>query len=99
MIAIKDVEMPKNCGECPMTTCKGKDEPWNYVCSINLKDIDFNKTKRAEHCPLVEIVTCKDCEHCKKDMVEGIEYLWCKKDSCATSEDYYCGGGRRESKE
>lgn len=47
--------MPKSCRECNMTTCKGKDDPWNYVCSINLKDIDFTEIKRPEDCPLVEL--------------------------------------------
>lgn len=96
MIAIKDMEMPSCCADCNMTTCKGEDVPWNYVCSINLKDIDFNETDRAEHCPLVEIVTRKDCERCEKNTKEGEKLLWCKRDSCAVSEDHYCGGGRRE---
>lgn len=54
MIGIEGMKMPKNCKCCNLTACKGKDEPWNYVCSINLKDIDFNETERPEHCPLVE---------------------------------------------
>lgn len=90
MIAIKDMEMPKSCNECPF---KAND----YVCRLLDCAFSCNHFKeRNYNCPLVEIVTCKDCEHCKKDMVEGIEYLWCNKDSCATSEHYYCGGGRRK---
>lgn len=95
MIAIKGMEMPKNCAECNITTCKGEDVPWNYVCSINLKDIDFNETDRAEHCPLVEIVTCKDCDHCRFELVEGMPYYWCDKDDRVTSEDYYCADAER----
>ena len=55
MIAIKEMKMPNSCSECNLTTRK----TWNYVCSINLKDIDCTETKRAKDCPLVEIVTCK----------------------------------------
>lgn len=54
MIAIKDYTMPSCCVECMLTTCKGKDEPWNYCCSITLTDIDFDGTKRPSDCPLVE---------------------------------------------
>ena len=31
-----------------------------------------------------------------RDEVNGIEYLWCAKDDCATDEDYYCGDGMKE---
>ena len=55
MIAIKEMKMPNSCSECNLTTRK----TWNYVCSINLKDIDCTETKRPKDCPLVEIVTCK----------------------------------------
>ena len=55
MIAIKEMKMPNSCSECNLTTRK----TWNYVCSINLKDIDCAETKRPKDCPLVEIVTCK----------------------------------------
>ena len=55
MIAIKGMKMPNSCSECNLTTRK----TWNYVCSINLKDIDCTETKRPKGCPLVEIVTYK----------------------------------------
>lgn len=87
MIAIKDMEIPKNCAECNMTTCKGKDAPWNYVCSINLKDIDFNETDRAEHCPLVEIVTCKDCIHRDK--------YGCRHGHPNCKDNFYCADAER----
>lgn len=96
MIAIKDMEMPSGCADCNMTTCKSEDVPWNYVCSINLKDIDFNETDRAEHCPLVEIVTCKDCKYYRnKDDDE-----WCtthsfKDNKFWVREDYYCADAER----
>lgn len=67
MIAIKGMEMPENCADCNMATCNGSVESWNYVCSINLKDIDFNESERAEHCPLVEIINCKDCRYWHND--------------------------------
>ena len=83
MIAVKGMKMPNSCSECNLTTRK----TWNFACSINLKDIDCTETKRPKDCPLVEIVTCKDCAYCKD--------LWCERDSCVVSEDYYCGGGEK----
>ena len=51
MVAI-NMKMPNSCSECNLTTRK----TWNYVCSINLKDIDCTETKRPKGCPLVEII-------------------------------------------
>lgn len=64
MVAIKDFEMPKNCGECYLTSIKSVSNPWDMICSCNLKDIDINERTRAEHCPLVEI---KEAEYGKID--------------------------------
>lgn len=94
MIAIKDMEMPSCCAECNITTCKGEDEPWNYVCSINLKDIDFNETKRAEHCHLVEIVTCKDCKN-RDTRTEKDGFAYCPKKRMDTHKDYFCADAER----
>ena len=61
MIAIKGMEMPNSCSECNLITRK----TWNYVCSINLKDIDCTETKRPKGCPLVEIgVDIGDKDEC-----------------------------------
>ena len=61
MIAIKEMKMPNSCSECNLTTRK----TWNYVCSINLKDIDCAETKRPKGCPLVEIgVDIGDKDEC-----------------------------------
>jgi len=93
MVAIKDMEMPKCCNECPFRAN-------DYVCRLLDYAFSCNHFKeRNYNCPLVEIVTCKDCIYCRADVVEGIEYLWCDKDDYATSENYYCGGGKRISNE
>ena len=87
MIAIKEMKMPNSCSECNLTTRKTQ----NYVCSINLKDIDCTETKRPNDCPLVEIVTCKDCKYYREDddtghctnHTCGDIVFWCR-------DDYYC---------
>lgn len=92
MIAIKDMEMPKNCADCNMATCNDSVESWNYVCSINLKDIDFNESERAEHCPLVEIVTCQNCKHWHDD---GIMTTCDKNIGNGFPKDYYCADAEK----
>jgi hypothetical protein len=60
MVAIKDVEMPKNCAECMVRqNCKVSDE-WD--------EFDWYYDGRLEGCPLVEIEENKvgkwiDCGH------------------------------------
>jgi hypothetical protein len=89
MVAVKGMKMPKNCMECLLFDDEYGD------CNI-MGEPKANMTEeRAGNCPLAGIVTCKDCKYCEKDMVEGIEYLWCTKDDCGTSEDYYCASGKR----
>ena len=84
MIAIKEMKMPNSCSECNLTTRK----TWNYACSINLKDIDCTETKRHKDCPLVEIVTGKDCKHNYEDT--------CDIDELEVCDDYFCANGKRK---
>ncbi len=85
MIAIKGMEMPKNCIECPLFDGEYGD------CNIIGKTKADATEERAENCPLQEIVTCKDCKyyfidedgcgyHCEKSGTERIP-------TCA---DFYC---------
>ena len=54
MIEIKDMEMPKNCSDCDF--CHG------HICKRTGIDIIINP---KGNCPLIEIVTCKDCKNNK----------------------------------
>ena len=90
MIAIKDMEMPKNCADCNMGTCNDSVESWNYVCSINLKYIDINESERAENCPLVEIVTCQNCKH-----LSATHSCNVSRDHRICPDAFYCANGER----
>ncbi len=58
MIAIKGMEeLPKNCAECPMYNSDVDD-----YCDITGEWITGEEMVRHKDCPLVEIVTCKDCK-------------------------------------
>jgi len=58
MIAIKDMEMPKSCKECPMSYPVFGDG-WETWCSFTNKNV----ATPNHNCPLVEIVTCKNCKY------------------------------------
>lgn len=94
MVAIKDMEeMPKACtstqeilgdivvADCPLyNVCKHRD-----TIRTNYKPSD---------CPLVEIITCKDCKHdgtmrCKCFMSDGHEYMSC------CNPNFYCADAER----
>ena len=92
MIAIKDMEMPKNCIGCPMFHKLDGDN--NYQCVIMRSFIDSPKS-RADGCPLVEIVTCKDCKYFVDEDGHG---YYCKKsdtERIPTCADFYCIHGER----
>lgn len=91
MIAIKGMEMPKNCWDCPIL-CKE-----NGQCKVSEKYIYGNDI--PADCPLVEIVTCKDCEHWDKEWTPNVpdnkEYHYCPMVDCNTAEDFYCADVER----
>jgi hypothetical protein len=88
------------CPKCGKTLyirgSKEANEYWDRKLADLLNDEYIMDTaERDNDCPLVEIVTCKDCDYCRFELVEGIPYYWCDKDNCATSEDFYCADGER----
>lgn len=98
MIAIKDMEMPKNCAECPLTYPR-----WDFnigckYCNAILghhEDYGKYKTERHPDCQLVEIVTCKDCRHWKFDENSSILCGYCTNLETETNEDFYCADAER----
>ena len=96
MIALRGMEMPQNCIGCPMFHKLDGDN--NYQCVIMRSFIDSPKS-RADGCPLVEIVTCKDCKHWDKCSAPRVpdkkEYHYCPMEDFNTAEDYFCAYGER----
>lgn len=101
MIAIKGIEKQTDCKKCPLMGTDGdpKDPLSPMMC------IAIWATKREikhcvegkilDDCPLVDIITCGECNHCDQDIVKGKKFLWCDREDFATSEDCYCGDGER----
>lgn len=75
MIAIKGMEeMPANCFDCCLTALE---------CPVSM----FRENRRADGCPLIEIVTCKDCKYNSK--------MTCDIEGYVISDDYFCADGER----
>lgn len=48
-----------------------------------------------DNCPLIEIVTCKDCKNCW--CIEGSKNKLCEKHGCMkVSNNFYCADGERK---
>lgn len=85
--------MPTNCAECPMYQSEDSD-----FCDITGEWITGEEMKRHKDCPLVEIVTCKECKHYKFHGDNG----YCSKRVNTDSHtdvyrepDYFCKLGER----
>lgn len=78
MIAIKGMEMPKTCTMCwlsPMCKVHGDKPEW----------LGYNT--RVDGCPLVEIVTCVDCKHRKRQFGKDV---YCQLVSNVMPPDGFC---------
>ncbi len=86
MIAIKGMGIPKTCYECSLRNIR-----YYTCCSLIFSDRDCG---RHPDCPLVEIVTCKDCKH--RDPEDkfcdcGHKIKW----SSPREDDWYCADAER----
>ena len=82
MIAIKNMkEIPKSCSDCDF--CHG------HLCKRTGVDIVANP---KDNCPLVEIVTCKDCKYWHDD---GITTTCDKNIGHGFPKDHYCADVER----
>lgn len=69
MIAIEDMEIPKGCQHCKFFRKHmfGNGLDYSYSCNLGATEFPMpwirQMEERASDCPLVEIVTCKDCKY------------------------------------
>jgi hypothetical protein len=94
MLVIKDMELPKSCKKCPFKAMFPNTGLKNGVC--NDLHLPF---KRHQYCPLIEIITCKDCKYYRNR--DGDE--WCtthsfKDNKFFVREDYHCADAERKNK-
>lgn len=94
MIAIKGLEMPTDCKKCPLMGTDGIDKFSPIMC------IAIWATKREikhcvegkilDGCPLVEIVTCKDCKY-----LSATHSCNASRDRRICPADFYCANAER----
>ena len=88
-IIIKGMDMPIECGNCDFF----REDYGVPYCFITEKHIYFIG-EIADFCPLIEIVTCKDCKHrFYEDMCDCIDIL------PGTEDDFFCPYGERRADE
>lgn len=88
MIAIKNMKnIPKSCILCDLVKhggcCYYKNPPYE-LSSYNILD------ERPSDCPLVEIITCKDCKYNYENS--------CDFDGWGVNDDYFCAKAERKEK-
>jgi hypothetical protein len=104
MVAIKDMEMPKYCNDCEF--CH---DSFGYcnLASEYIPGHSFFKdeNEKPDFCPLVEIVTCKDCKHREKvhpdwkhDKKAKVYFCTLQSDEYCyeVKDDYFCKDGERK---
>lgn len=96
-VAIKSMKnMPNKCVECGLKSggyCYHKNPPYNLSESDLLEE-------KPNDCPLVEIVTCKDCKNWVKGVITGVtddkEWNYCPMMDCNTADDFFCAETKKE---
>lgn len=80
--------MPTKCSICPFNAYY--ENLGEYICEYVGKIIDKDERweKKLDDCPLVEIVTCKDCKYYRN----GLEH--CTQWVMSTNDDFYCANGK-----
>ena len=83
MIAI-NIEMPKNCLDCPISHADKIDY---YICGKTGKNVYLYTNEIHHDCPLIEIVTCKDCKHNRNGICPSYRHF--------VDDDFYCANAER----
>ena len=106
MVAIKEMEMQTDCKKCPFMAIDGTDELRSPMMCVALWATKHEikhcvEGRILDDCPLVEVITCKDCKYWNKKE-EYCKHLsstmgW-EEDECytvCTGEDFFCADGER----
>ena len=96
MVAIKGMEMQTDCKKCPFMATDGTDELSPMMCVAlwaTKHEIKHCVEGRIlDDCPLVEIVTCRDCKYNDEN--------FCMIDDCRIADDiandYFCACASRK---
>ena len=87
MIAIPNMEKPQNCAECPISVLSDFS---GIVCKLN-------RNNDKSNCPLIDIVTCKECIHKMQALSTEKGATGCELISGTFYEDFFCKEGKRKA--
>lgn len=103
MVGIKDRKVPRGCQHCMYFRKHifGNGLDYSYSCVLGATQFPMpwirQMEERASDCPLVEIITCKDCKYYREDDDTG----YCTNHTCGDitfwcHDDYYCADAVRK---
>lgn len=100
MIAIKDMEITKDCKKCPLMGTDGIDTLSPMMC-IAIWATKHEKKhcvsgRVHDDCPLVEIGTCKDCNLYRPDQNKNMR---CQVLDFYPNPDFYCAAFEKRGNE
>ena len=93
MIALKDMEPQTDCQKCPFMATDGL-RPRMMCLALWATKHEVKhcvSEKILDDCPLVEIVTCKNCKHRKK--VKDDWGYYCEYTNMVMDDDEFCSSG------
>ena len=68
---------------------------WSMFGNDNLE----SRLKRLPSADVVEVVRCKDCEHCEKRRTANcLTFFYCLRQECSIKDNDYCSYGERKEK-
>lgn len=91
MVAIKEMEIPKRCEECKFCSRQKTNDYGSFgECLLQKnKRVNCLAWSRDDECPLVEVITCKDCKHNDENV--------CTIDGCTVTDNYFCECAERRN--
>ena len=91
MIGIKGAKMPKRCAECKFCVRQKTNDYGSYgqCMAQDCETVNTLNWSLPPSCPLVEIITCKDCDN---RCTGGL----CTKHNITVTKDFYCKDGIRK---
>ena len=95
MVIFKGMEPQTDCQKCPFMATDGADTLLRPMMCVALWAAKHEvkhciQGEILDDCPLVEIVTCKDCKHRKKVKDDYCEYT-----NMVVDDDEFCSSGER----
>ena len=92
-VYIPNMEKPKSCWECRLMDGEAN-------CLVTDEGIPFEQEGILPDCPLIEIVRCGECKHCKKrETAKHILINYCEAHGISVLDTDYCNWGERRAYE